>query len=119
VTVAVVARDLMVATRISDAGSRVGVEVRRVDHPSQLPEIAQVGLVLVDWGARDPDWADALLAWGSGSGQSGRGRVILFGPHTDLAAHAAARAAGLGPMLARSKLFTDLPALLAASGGAP
>jgi hypothetical protein len=113
VTVALVARDLMVATRISDAGVRAGIEVRRVDHPSQLGEIDEVGLVLVDWGARDADWADALLAWGAG-----RVRVVLFGPHTDLAAHAAARAAGLGPMLARSKLFTDLPALLAASGGA-
>jgi hypothetical protein len=39
--------------------------------------------------------------------------VVLFGPHTDLAAHAEARAAGLGPMLARSKLLADLPTLLA------
>jgi hypothetical protein len=116
VTVVVVARDLMVATRIVDAGDRAGIEVRRVDHPSQLGEIAEVALVLVDWGARDADWADALLAWAGG--RSAPGRVVLFGPHTDLAAHAAARAAGLEPMLARSKLFSDLPALLAASGGA-
>jgi hypothetical protein len=39
-------------------------------------------------------------------------RVILFGPRTDLEAHAAARAAGLGPMWARSKVIAGLPSLL-------
>jgi hypothetical protein len=40
-------------------------------------------------------------------------RVILFGRHTDLEAHAAAREAGLGPMWARSKLVTELSDLIA------
>ena len=39
-------------------------------------------------------------------------RLILFGPHTDLEAHADARAAGLGPMWARSKLVAELQALM-------
>ena len=39
-------------------------------------------------------------------------RVILFGRHTDLEAHADARAAGLGPMWARSKLVAELPQLM-------
>ncbi len=43
-------------------------------------------------------------------------RLILYGPHTDLVAHAAASAAGLGPMLARSKLVASLPSLF---DGAP
>jgi hypothetical protein len=38
--------------------------------------------------------------------------VILFGPHVDLDAHAAARDAGLGPMMARSKLLSSLGELL-------
>jgi hypothetical protein len=37
---------------------------------------------------------------------------VLFGPHTDLDAHAAARDAGLGPMRARSAFFGALPELL-------
>ena len=41
-------------------------------------------------------------------------RVVVFGPHTDLEAHAAARAAGIGPMMARSKLVTSLAELLVA-----
>ena len=61
-------------------------------------------LVLVDWSAREPSWADAL--------RGSTARVILFGRHTDLEAHTEARAAGLGPMWARSKLITELPSLV-------
>ena len=42
-------------------------------------------LVLVDWSGRQAGWADALR------GRTGS-RVILFGRHTDLEAHADARA---------------------------
>jgi hypothetical protein len=112
VTVAVVARDLMIATRIADAGARVGAEVQRFDEPSRLPSPADVSLVLVDWGARTPDWAERLNAWRNGEPASAQPRLILFGPHTDLGAHAEARAAGLGPMWARSKLIAEIPSLL-------
>jgi hypothetical protein len=61
--------------------------------------------VLVDWSARQPHWADALRRL---SGP----RLVLFGPHTDLEAHAAARDAGLGPMWARSRLLSGLASLL-------
>jgi hypothetical protein len=37
---------------------------------------------------------------------------VLFGPHADLEAHDDARASGLGPMMARSKLFASLPSLM-------
>ena len=111
--VAVVARDLMIATRIADAGARAGIEVRRFDDPSQLPPSADLRLVLVDWGGRTPDWAEQLNAWRSREPASAPTRLILFGPHTDLAAHADARAAGLGPMWARSKLIAAIPSLLA------
>lgn len=111
-TVAVVARDLMIATRIADAGARAGVEVRRFDDPSQLPSPDEVGLVLVDWGAREPGWAERLTTWCARATESARPRVVLFGPHTDLAAHAAARAAGLGPMWARSKLVSEIATLI-------
>ena len=48
-TVAVVSRDLMIATRIADAGARAGVEVRRYDDPDQLPPDIELSLVLVAW----------------------------------------------------------------------
>lgn len=114
--VAVVARDLIIATRIADAAAAAGHEATRIDTPADLPPPATVDLVFVDWGSREPDWSGALAEWCAGAPLSRRPRLILFGPHTDLAAHADARAAGLGPMLARSKLVADLPALLAMAG---
>jgi len=112
VTVAIVARDLMVATRIADAGARAGVKVLRFDDPSDLPPPGDVRLVLVAWDERRPDWGERLLAWCAAAPQSASPRVVIFGPHTDLEAHAAARAAGLGPMWARSKLLAEIPVLL-------
>lgn len=115
-TVAVVARDLIIATRIADAGARAGVEVRRFDHPSQLPPADAVTLVLIAWDERRPGWAEQLLAWHAARPEGALPRLVLFGPHTDLEAHAAARAAGLGPMWARSKLLSEIPGLLANAG---
>ena len=114
-TVAVVSRDLMIATRIADAGARAGVEVQRFDDPSQLPSAAELSLVLVAWDDRRPDWGKRLVEW-SAAAPLAPPRVVLFGPHTDLAAHAEARAAGLGPMWARSKLLSNLSVLM--GGGA-
>jgi hypothetical protein len=102
VRVAAVISDLFLFSRIESAARLTDVELARVDSPQQVPDDAD--LVLVDWSARQPDWADALR---SRNGD----RVILFGPHTDLEAHADARAAGLGPMWARSRLVAELARL--------
>jgi hypothetical protein len=106
VRVAAVVTDLFFFSRIESAARLADVQLARVDTPDQVP--ADADLVLVDWSARRPDWTDALR------GLSGP-RVILFGPHTDLEAHADARAAGLGPMWARSKLVAQLPTLFVAA----
>ena len=103
--VAAVISDLMLYSRIESATTAAGASLLRLDSPADLS--VDFDLVLVDWSARRTDWADALVP-ASGSIT----RVILFGQHTDLEAHAAARAAGLGPMWARSKLVTELPGLL-------
>lgn len=95
--------DLMLFSRIESAATDADATLVRVDAPADLPP--DLDLVLVDWSARQPGWADALQAHPVP-------RVVLFGPHTDLDAHAAARATGLGPMLARSKLVADLPNLM-------
>ena len=97
--VAAVVSDLMLFSRIESAAASAGTPLVRVDSPAELS--GDFDLVLVDWSARQPAWTDALRAI--------RGpRVILFGPHVDLEAHADAKAAGLGPMWARSKLLSSL-----------
>jgi hypothetical protein len=106
-----VVRDLMFGSRIFDAASRAGAELVRVDSPADLPPPDQLDLVLVDWGDRSSDWGDLLTAWVA-STTPAPPRLVLFGPHTDLRAHAAAREAGLGPMWARSRLIRSLGSLL-------
>jgi len=112
VSVALVARDLIIGSRVLAAVGEQG-EFHRCDDPTQLPPVARVSLVLVDWAERRPGWGEALMSWSAAASPAGRPRIILFGPHTDLLAHADARAAGLGPMWARSRLIRELPALLA------
>jgi hypothetical protein len=108
--VVAVVRDLILASRIEEAARGSGASYRRVDSPAQLPAHEEVDLVLVDWAEREPGWDALLSAWHASREQP---RLVLFGPHTDLAAHADARSAGLGPMWARSRLVRDLPGLLA------
>ncbi len=110
-TVALLARDLMIASRIAAAAERARAPFVRATDPTDLPPPAEVRLLLVDWGDRAADWGGRIAAWCEEAPESARPRVILFGPHVDLEAHAAARAAGLGPMRARSKLVSDLPTL--------
>jgi hypothetical protein len=109
VRVAAVVSDLMLFSRIEAAAAASGAALLRADAPSDVPAFPPADLVLVDWSARAADWAEALTTWRAAVPAS---RVILFGPHTDLEAHAAAREARLGPMWARSKLVAELPTLL-------
>jgi hypothetical protein len=115
VTVVIVSPDLLISTRIADAAVRAGHEPVRVDSPASLPPAAGIGIAFIDWAARDDTWAARLAAWCAGAPETAMPRLLLFGPHTDLAAHVAARAAGLGPMKARSALLADLPSLLSRS----
>jgi hypothetical protein len=115
VRVAAVISDLMLFSRIDAVVAATGGSLLRVDDPADLPTAESLDVVLVDWSARQPHWASLLTAWRH-TGR--RPRLILFGRHTDLEAHAAARAAGLGPMWARSKLVTELPRLVHGSDAA-
>lgn len=107
--VAAVVSDLMLYSRIESAAGVSGTSLLRVDSPTDLPAEGadRPELVLVDWSARDPSWTDPLRIL-----RDAGARVILFGPHTDLDAHAAAREAQLGPMWARSKLLGTLSHLV-------
>ena len=106
-------RDLISASRIESAVIAAGGEWTRIDDVAGLPPASTVDILVVDWGARQPGWDAALTAWRA-DGIDVNPNVILFGPHTDLVAHADARAAGLGPMRARSAFFSSLPGLLVA-----
>ena len=112
-TVVLLGRDLIIASRVFEAASRAGVEAHRVDDPAGLPPPEGVRLLLVDWGDRGPDWGEQIRTWCASATESARPKVVLFGPHVDLVAHAEARASDLGPMVARSKLLTELPTLFA------
>jgi len=101
----------MIASRIAAAADRAEASFTRVDDPADLPPASGVRLLLVDWADRAPDWGERIAAWCARAPESARPRIVLFGPHVDLEAHAAARAAGLGPMRARSKLVADLPTM--------
>jgi hypothetical protein len=111
VRVAAVISDLMLFSRIDAAVASAGASLVRVDEPAALPAAGSIDLVLVDWSARRPDWGSVLREWAD-RGAEGPGRLILFGRHTDLAAHADARVHGLGPMWARSKLVAELPSIV-------
>lgn len=111
--IVVLSQDLILASRILGQASAAGHQAELATAASDLPLADSIDLLFVNWADRDESWADALAAWRDGATPSSRPRLILYGPHTDLDAHAAARVAGLAPMLARSKLVSDLPALLA------
>jgi hypothetical protein len=104
--VAAVIGDLMLYSRIDAAAAAAGASLLRVDDPAELPADEPLDLILVDWSARRPGWAQALHA-------RTISRVVLFGRHTDLEGHAAAREADLGPMWARSRLIGGLANLMA------
>ncbi|MEO8251430.1 MAG: hypothetical protein ABI578_03040, partial [Chloroflexota bacterium] len=70
--VVLLARDLMIASRVAAAADRADVSLTRVDDPAHLPAVAQVRLLLVDWGDRAPDWGDRIQGWCAGAPESAR-----------------------------------------------
>jgi hypothetical protein len=112
IRVVALVRDLITASKIESAVAGSGATLARIESPSQLPPATDVDILVVDWGDRQPEWSTAIAAWRNGATAGQGPKVILFGPHTDLAAHAAAKEAGLGPMKARSVFFGSLLELL-------
>jgi hypothetical protein len=115
-TVALLGRDLLIGSRVAATADAAGVRFVHAAQPADLPPADTVALLLVDWSDRTDAWPGRLRDWCAGAPEAAQPRIVLFGPHTDRIAHQAARAAGLGPMLARSALVQRLPALVAAAG---
>lgn len=103
--VAAVMDDLMLFSRIDAAAASAGVSLVRASSPADLP--SDLDLVLVDWSQMGSGWTQTLTRL-----RDAGAHVVLFGRHTDIELHRAARDAGLGPMWARSKLVADLDQLL-------
>ncbi len=100
--------DLLLFSKIDAAANAAGAQLLRVDSVDALADDIAFDLILVDWSERGPTWASRLA-----DRANPRSRLLLFGRHTDLAAHEAARDAGLGPMWARSRLVGHLAELFA------
>ncbi|MEO5986564.1 MAG: hypothetical protein ABIW50_04900 [Candidatus Limnocylindria bacterium] len=100
--------DLLLFSKIDAAASAAGAKLVRVDSVDELAGDVGFDLILVDWSERSPNWASRLADLAKP-----QSRLLLFGRHTDLAAHEAARDAGLGPMWARSRLVGHLAELFA------
>ena len=98
-------RDLMFASRISAEARAAGTQVRVVRDPALLGE-AEGRRLLVDLNL--PGAIEAASGWGARTG----GEVVGFVSHVDAATAAAARQAGVGRVLARSRFVELLPELL-------
>lgn len=107
------APELIAASRIEEAAARARVDFVRADSIDDLP-VKSVDLLLVDWGSRGPDWGERLSQWRATSPTA---RIVVFGPHSDMDSHAAATRHGLGPMMARSRLFNRLDDLIGERAG--
>jgi hypothetical protein len=98
-------RDLMFAGKITVAAGHAGIVVEMVRDPARLSD-REGRQLIVDL---NQDGAlPAAVAWRQRSGRP----VIGFVAHVDTATIAAARAAGIDRVLARSAFTTQLPELL-------
>ncbi len=98
-------RDLMFAGKISVAAAHAGAAVRIVRDPAALAAIDGPQLIV------DLNQEGALPAAAAWRLRTGR-PVVGFVAHVDTATVAAARAASLDRVLARSAFAAQLPALL-------
>jgi DNA-binding response OmpR family regulator len=111
-TVAVLADDLIWATRLADAVSAAGGVPKRVRRLGDLDALLADGslpFVIVDLTARAYDGVEAVR-----SAATGGARVIAVGQHDDVAMRKAALTAGAERVYAYRKLFEDGPRTLGA-----
>jgi hypothetical protein len=106
--VAILADDLIWATRLGDAVTAAGGVPIRVRTLPALSETA-APFVVVDLTARAYDGVEAVRA-AAGAGA----RVLAVGQHDDVGLRKAALAAGAEKVLAYRKLFEDGPAVFGA-----
>ena len=109
---AILADDLIWATRLSDAVSAAGGAPKRVRRMADLEAVladGSVAFVVVDLTARAYDGVQAI-----GAAAATGAKVIAVGQHDDVATRKSALAAGAERVYAYRKLFEDGPRTLAA-----
>lgn len=105
------APDLFFASRLRSLGEAAGRSIQVVD---SLPSLEagltayRPALVLIDLGARGIDAPAAVRL----AKRAGAPQVVVFGPHKDLDARAAALAAGADRWLTNQNLMTTIASLL-------
>ena len=112
-TVAILADDLIWASRLSDAVTAAGGAPKRVRRLSDLATLladrGSAGFVIVDLTALAYDGVEAIrIAAAAGA------RVVAVGQHDDVETRKAALAAGADRVFAYRKLFEDGPRTLSA-----
>jgi ActR/RegA family two-component response regulator len=110
VQVAILADDLIWATRLADAVSAAGCipkRVRRLDDLEALLADASLPFAIVDLTARAYDGVEAIR-----SAVAAGARIVAVGQHDDVATRKAALAAGAERVYAYRKLFEDGPGTL-------
>jgi CheY-like chemotaxis protein len=112
--------DLLFLSRIREAGSRAGVEVRAVRGASDLVSAARHGgrLVLVDADSERLPWRAAVAALRA-EPALGALPVIAFVSHVRADRAEAARDAGASRVLARSAFVKELPELVSQAAHPP
>jgi ActR/RegA family two-component response regulator len=112
VQVAILADDLIWATRLADAVSAAGgipKRVRRLGDLEALLADASLSFAIVDLTARAYDGVEAIR-----SAVASGARIVAVGQHDDVATRKAALAAGAERVYAYRKLFEDGPRTLGA-----
>ena len=108
--VIILVRDLLMGSRVTTAARRAGVATRTVRDPAGLtPEVAG-RLAIVDLDL--PGALAAGVAWGKEGGRP----VAGFVQHVNTEVIREAKAAGVWPIVPRSRLEADLPGLLERGG---
>ncbi len=102
-------RDLMFSSRITATGKAAGVAIKVVRDPARLG-IEPAARLIVDLNL--PGAIDAVAQW-LASPISGGAVVVGFVAHTDAPTSAAARAAGITHVMARSRFVEVLPRIVA------
>jgi len=105
------APDLFFASRLRSLAESAGRSIQVVESLPRLEEeltAYRPALVLIDLGARGIDAPSAVRL----AKRAGVPRVVVFGPHKDLDARAAALAAGADRWLTNQNLMTTFASLL-------
>jgi len=104
---ALVATDLMDRTRIAETADRVGYTLELWRNPAAVSDgLARIApaVVFVDLRHAAADEAIRMLV-------AAQVRTVVYGPHVDDMAMAAARALGAAEVVPRSRFFARLPSM--------